>query len=61
MTRHAVTPRRLREIRDQILRYVYEHGAGRPAWSPPSDQVRRALHTTRDETVAASMLMYSKV
>src|SRR6266446_2023614 len=25
-----------------------EHGG--PAWSVPSDQVRRALHTTRDET-----------
>jgi hypothetical protein len=58
MTRHAVTSRRLREIRDQILRYVYEHGG--PAWSVPSDQVRRALHMTREETVATSMLMYEQ-
>jgi len=60
MTPHAVNPRRLREIRDQILRYVYAHGAGQPAWSVPGDQVRRALRITRDETTAASMLMYEQ-
>ena len=60
MATPTIAPARLQTPRERILRYVYEHGAGRPAWSVPADQVRRALQMTRDETVAASMLMYEQ-
>ena len=56
MSTSRLDPRRLRQIRDALLRYVYEHGADGPGWSVPASDVSRALAITRDELRAAVRL-----
>lgn len=56
----AVEPLRLREIRDLVLAYVYQHGAGKPYFSVEDDRIRRDLSLSREEFQAVSVLMHSQ-
>jgi hypothetical protein len=50
-------PKRLKMLRDNIIRYVYEHGAGQYAWSVKIEQVEQVLGITKHELRQAYMVM----
>lgn len=54
---NPISPARLRAVRDQVLKFVYESGASRPAWSVPDGDVVRGLGITRSEYGAAANLL----
>jgi hypothetical protein len=49
--------KRLKEMRDKVIRYVYEHGAGNWKWGVDRDQVKQALGITEHELRNVYMLM----
>jgi hypothetical protein len=57
MPNEPIPAARLRQLRDQVIRYVYEHGAGKWGWGVPIDQVERALGITGTELRTVSMLL----
>ncbi|MBS7542533.1 hypothetical protein [Ancylobacter oerskovii] len=57
---NQISPQRLREVRDQILRYVYEHGAGHPSWDVETYKIKTAIGATADEFERATMLIYEQ-
>jgi hypothetical protein len=48
---------RLKTLRDRVIRYVYEHGAGQYAWAVKRDQVKQALGITEHELRQVYMMM----
>jgi hypothetical protein len=57
MTEQPVDLKRLRILRDSVIRYVYEHGAGKYAWGVKRDQVKQVLGITEHELRHVFMLM----
>jgi tetrahydromethanopterin S-methyltransferase subunit G len=55
-----IAPKRLRLLRDHVLKHVYENGASRPGWSVPLDGVEQALKITRQEVRAVFNLLLSQ-
>ena len=52
-----IDPKRLKTVRDNVIRYVYEHGAGKYAWGVKRDQVKLAIGITEHELRQAYMVM----
>jgi hypothetical protein len=48
---------RLKALRDSVIRYVYDHGAGKYAWGVKRDQVKQSLGITEHELRQVFMLM----
>jgi hypothetical protein len=57
MPNEPISPTRLRQLRDQVIRYVYEHGAGQWGWGVPLEQVENALGITSQELQTIGMLL----
>jgi hypothetical protein len=53
-------PKSLREKRDAVLRYVYEHGSAAPNFDVPVDQIIGGLHLTRAELSDVAMLLHNQ-
>ena len=49
--------KRLKDMRDRVIRYVYEHGAGNWKWGVNRDQVTQALGITKHELLKIHMIM----
>lgn len=56
----TVSADRLRKVRDQILVYVYENGAGSPNFDVSGKHVQHALNLTSDEMSEAVLLMHTQ-
>lgn len=56
----AIDNRRLREVRDAIIRYVYDNGAGIPYFSVEEGKISAALGLTKEELSAAFYLMLTQ-
>lgn len=52
-----ISPERLRTLRDHVLKFVYENGVSRPAWSVPIDDIQLGLNITRTEVGAVGNLL----
>jgi hypothetical protein len=48
---------RLRQLRDQVIRYVHEHGAGNWGWGVPQKEVQQALGITEHELRTVIVLL----
>jgi hypothetical protein len=46
---NPIPPPRLKQLRDQVIRFVYEHGAGKWGWGVPFDEVSAALGITKPD------------
>ncbi|UGY21832.1 hypothetical protein HU675_0027905 [Bradyrhizobium septentrionale] len=57
MPEQPIDPKRLKTLRDNVIRYVYEHGAGKYAWGVKRDQVKSALGITEHDLQRAYMVM----
>ncbi|WP_166299784.1 hypothetical protein [Bradyrhizobium sp. 2S1] len=57
MPEQPIDPKRLKTVRDNVIRYVYEHGAGQYAWGVKRDQVKSALGITEHDLRQAYMVM----
>jgi hypothetical protein len=57
MPNDPIPPARLRQLRDLVIRHVYEHGAGKSGWGVPLWQVQKALSISRSELQAVTMVM----
>lgn len=55
----AIDQRRLRQVRDLVIRYIYENAADRH-FVVPEDEVAPAISATRQEVDAAIRLMHSQ-
>jgi hypothetical protein len=57
MPEQPVDLEQLKTLRDNVIRYVYKHGAGKYAWGVKRDQVKLALGITEHELSQAYMVM----
>jgi hypothetical protein len=57
MPEEPIDSKHLKTMRDSVIRYVYEHGAGKYAWGVKRDQVKQALGITEHELRQVFMLM----
>ena len=57
MTKEPISPGRLKQLRDQVILYVYEHGAGNSGWGVNGDEVKHALKINDHEIQKVVMLM----
>jgi len=57
MPEQPIDPEQLKTLRDNVIRYIYKHGAGKYAWGVKRDQVKRALGITEHELSQACMVM----
>jgi hypothetical protein len=57
MPNESMSSARLRQLRDQVIRYVYEHGAGKWGWGVPLEQVQKALGISSQELQTITMLL----
>lgn len=60
MPKPAIHPERLSSIRRQVLRYIYENGAGEPDWMVDDDDIQKSLNLTKEEFGAAWMVLHSQ-
>lgn len=52
--------KRLRELRDAVLRYIYKNGATNPYFSVDEDDLQRDLNITRPELSAVWMVLHNQ-
>lgn len=56
----TLPPDRLRDLRDNVLRYVYDHGAGNPFFATDGKSVAKDLDIAPHEMNAVAMLLHSQ-
>lgn len=49
---------RLRQLRDHAILYVYEHGAGHPAWAVGEKEVQQAIGASKEEFSRVAMMLW---
>lgn len=60
MPNQKIDPQRLKDLRDKVLLYVYEHGAGEWGWCVKREEVKRALGIDEDELRNVHILMINQ-
>jgi hypothetical protein len=51
---------RLRALRDNAIRYVYEQGASQPNWDVPARQVQDAIGATKQDFDALVLMLHTQ-